>query len=39
LFHAGSESVVDTTYFGMPLNLSAKPTSSVRSGHASAKPS
>src|SRR3954454_8608051 len=37
LFHSGSRSVDDTTYFGMLLNLSAK--SPVRDGHASAKPS
>src|SRR5262245_38523435 len=37
LFHAGSCSVVETTYFGMPLNLSAN--SPVREGQASAKPS
>src|SRR4029453_5335285 len=37
LFHSGSRNVVDTTYLGMPLNLSAN--SPVREGHASAKPS
>src|SRR5215211_208749 len=36
LFHPGFSSVVDTTYFGIELNLSAK--SPVRDGHASAKP-
>src|SRR4051794_28390644 len=39
LFHAGSDSVDDTTYLGMLLNLSAKPPSPARSGHAAAKPS
>ena len=37
LVHSGSESVVETTYFGMLLNLSANSPS--RDGHASAKPS
>src|SRR3954451_6675100 len=40
LFHSsGSDSVVEATYFGIELNLSAKPASSVRPGHAAAKPS
>src|SRR3954447_262822 len=37
LFQDGSESVDDTTYLGMPLNLSANSPS--RDGHASANPS
>ena len=37
LFHSGSPNVVETTYFGIPLNLSAKSPS--RDGHAAAKPS
>ena len=37
LFHSGSESVVETTYLGMSLNLSANSPS--RWGHASANPS
>ena len=37
LFHSGSRSVDETTYFGMLLNLSANSPS--RDGHASAKPS
>ena len=36
-FHFGLDSVDDTTYFGIELNLSAKSPS--RDGHASAKPS
>ena len=39
LFQAGSFSVDDTTYLGIELNLSANPNSSVRPGHAAAKPS
>src|SRR6185295_6058226 len=39
LFHSGSVRVEETTYLGMLLNLSAKPTSSVLDGHAAAKPS
>ena len=39
LFHVGFCSVVETTYFGIEFILSAKPISSVRSGHAAAKPS
>src|SRR4051812_49047122 len=39
LFQSAESSVVDTQYFGMLLNLSAKPISSVRSGQAAAKPS
>ena len=37
LVHSGSESVDETTYLGMALNLSANSPS--RDGHASAKPS
>ena len=37
LFQSGSRSVVETTYFGIPLNLSAKSPS--RDGQAAAKPS
>ena len=37
LFHSGSSSVEETTYFGIVLNLSAKSPS--REGHAAAKPS
>ena len=37
LFHSGSVSVDDTTYFGIELNLSANGPS--RSGQAAAKPS
>src|SRR4249919_3417179 len=39
LFHVGSESVEETTYFRMPFILSANPASSLRSGQACAKPS
>ena len=39
LFHAGSVSVVETTYFGIEFILSAKPASSFMSGHAFANPS
>ena len=38
LFHSGSLSVLETTYLGMLLNLSANPNSSVREGQAAAKP-
>src|SRR5690242_12998989 len=39
LFHAGSCSVDDTTYFGIEFIFSANPCSFVRDGHAAAKPS
>ncbi len=39
LFQSACVSVWDTTYLGMLFILSAKPTSSVRPGHAWAKPS
>ena len=39
LFQPASARVEETTYFGMPFILSAKPTGSVMDGQALAKPS
>ena len=39
LFQSAVSIVLDTTYLGIELNLSANPASSLRDGHAAAKPS
>src|SRR2546426_3453366 len=38
LFHSRFFNVLEATYFGILLNLSANPSSSLRLGHAAAKP-